>query len=57
MEILLAVMNPATGTELPIWMFVVSGVVLAGCIVAAVVANNMKKKKNVKKNGKLRPKK
>ena len=47
---IIAALNPATGTQLPIWLFVVSGVVLAGCIVGAIISNKMKNKKT-KKNG------
>ncbi len=53
MEYILAVMNPATGTSLPIPLFIISGVVLVGCIVGAVVSKNMKNKKS-KKNGRKR---
>lgn len=51
-ETILAAMNPATGTDLPIWLFVVSGVVLVGCIVAAVLTKKSKNKNS--KNGKRR---
>ncbi len=51
--ILAAMMNPATGTNLPIPLFIISGVVLVGCIIAAVVTKNLKGKKS-KKNGKRR---
>lgn len=53
MEYILAAMNPATGTDLPIPLFIISGIVLAGCIVAAVISKNSKNKKS-KKNGKKR---
>lgn len=47
MEFLLAAANPATGTtQFPIWIFIVSGVFLAGCIAFAIVSSNLKKKKN-----------
>ncbi len=49
----IAALNPATGTELPIWHFIVSGVVLVGCIVGAIVSKQMKNK-NSKKNGRRR---
>lgn len=52
MEIIAAVMNPATGTSLPIPLFIISGVVLVGCIVFAVISKN--KKNNKKKNGRPR---
>ena len=48
----LAAMNPATGTNLPIPLFIISGVVLVGCIVAAIVTKNLKGRK--KKNDKRR---
>lgn len=46
MEYLLAALNPATGTSLPIPLFIISGVVLAGCIVFAVVSKKLKDKKS-----------
>ena len=52
MEMIAAVMNPATGTSLPIPLFIISGVILVGCIVFAIVTKNMKNKKN--KNGKTK---
>ena len=55
MEMIIAAMNPMTGTSLPIPLFIVSGVVLVGCVVFAIVSKNMKSKN--KKNGKTRPKK
>lgn len=54
MEMIVAAMNPATGTSLPIPLFIISGVVLAGCVVFAIVSKNMKNKKN--KNGRPRKK-
>ena len=45
MELILAALNPATGTSLPIPLFIISGVILVGCIVTAIVMNVMKKKK------------
>lgn len=45
------VINPATGTSIPVWAFIVSGVVVAGCIVFAVLS-----KINKDKNGKKRKK-
>lgn len=51
-EVICAVINPATGTSLPIPLFIISGVVLVGCVVFAIVSKNMKNKKN--KNGKPR---
>lgn len=52
LETTIAALNPATGTELPIWLFIVSGVVLVGCIVAAVLSKKSKGKGS--KNGKRR---
>ncbi len=46
MELILAALNPATGTSLPIPLFIISGVILVGCIVTAIVMNVMKKKKD-----------
>ena len=46
MEYLLAALNPATGTSLPIPLFIISGVVLVGCIVFAIVSKTLKDKKN-----------
>ena len=51
-ETIIAAVNPATGTELPIWLFIVSGVVLVGCIVAAILTKKSKNKDS--KNGKRR---
>lgn len=50
MEFILAAMNPATGTNLPIPLFIISGVILVGCIAAAVISKQMKNKKSKKKN-------
>lgn len=51
MEFILAAANPATGTtQFPIWIFIVSGVFLAGCIAFAIISANLKKKKNGGKN-------
>ncbi|MBP3855042.1 MAG: hypothetical protein IK990_05430 [Ruminiclostridium sp.] len=44
MELILAAMNPATGTSLPIPLFIISGVILVGCIAAAIIMNVLKKK-------------
>lgn len=49
-ETILAVLNPATGTDLPVPLFIISGVILVGCIVGAVIAGNSKKKKTKKNN-------
>ena len=54
MEMIAAAMTPATGTSLPIPLFIISGVVLVGCVVFAIVSKNMKNKKN--KNGKPKKK-
>ena len=54
MEMIATVLNPATGTSLPIPLFIISGVILVGCIVFAIVSKNMKNKKN--KNGKPKKK-
>ncbi len=57
MEFIIAAANPATGTEqFPIWIFIVSGVFLAGCIVFGIVSANMKKKKNSSKKRNVRRK-
>ena len=57
MEFILAAANPATGTQqFPIWIFIVSGVVLAGCIAFAIISANLKKKKNGGKNKNARRK-
>ncbi len=57
MEFILAAANPATGTQqFPIWIFIVSGVVLAGCIAFAIISANLKKKKNSGKNKNARRK-
>ena len=44
MEFLLAALNPATGTSLPIPLFIISGVILVGCIVFAIVSKALKNK-------------
>ena len=54
MEFILAAMNPATGTSLPIPLFIIPGVVLVGIIAFTIVSNILKKKK---KGGKGRRRK
>ena len=41
---ILAALNPATGTSLPIPLFIISGIILVGCIVFAIVTKVMKDK-------------
>ena len=57
MEFILAAANPATGTQqFPIWIFIVSGVFLAGCVAFAIISANLKKKKNNGKKNNVRRK-
>lgn len=44
MEYLILAVNPATGTSIPIPLFIISGVVLVGCIIFAILSKNMKNK-------------
>ncbi|MBO6230602.1 MAG: hypothetical protein J6O50_08535 [Ruminiclostridium sp.] len=46
MEFVLAALNPATGTSLPIPLFIISGIVLVGIIAFTIVSNVLKKKKS-----------
>lgn len=48
MEFILTALNPATGTSLPIPLFIISGVILVGCIVAAIIAKAAKNNKGGK---------
>ena len=41
---ILEALNPATGTSLPIPLFIISGIILVGCIVFAIVTKVMKGK-------------
>ena len=45
MEYILTALNPATGTSLPIPLFIISGVILVGCIAFAIITKVMKNKK------------
>ncbi len=54
MEFMLAALNPATGTSLPIPLFIISGVVLVGIIVFTIVMNVLKKKKGGNGKGRRR---
>ena len=51
-EYALAALNPATGTQLPIPLFIISGIVLVGCVVAAIVAKKLKGNKGYNKKKK-----
>ena len=55
MELLYLALNPATGTQLPIPLFIISGVILAGIIGFTVVTKVMKKN-NMNSKGKKRKK-
>ncbi len=53
MELVLSAFNPATGTELSpvlIWAVIGSAVILAGCIIFAVISSKKKKNKGKRKN-------
>lgn len=56
MDFMLAALNPATGTSLPIPLFIISGVVLVGIIVFTIVMNVLKKKNSGKGKGRRRRK-
>ncbi|MBP5604220.1 MAG: hypothetical protein J6X60_01570 [Ruminiclostridium sp.] len=45
MTTLLAAFNPATGTSLPLPVFIISGIVLVGIIVFTIIMNIRKKNK------------
>ncbi len=54
METVIETLNPATGTSLPIPLFIISGVILVGCIAFAIITKVMKGKKDGKGKGKRR---
>ena len=55
LSLILSALNPATGTQLPLPLFIISGVVLVG-IIAFTIVSKVLKKNNMNSRGKRKKK-